>query len=249
VSSRLKLVLIAVALLAAMAAVSAPWLGRTIYPRIELAPLWYPVLGVDVSNHQGTIDWPSLAASGVAFAYIKATEGGAFRDRQFARNWSEAARAGVPRGAYHFFTICRSAAHQARNFIAAVPSDPAALPPAVDVEHMGPCTESPPNVDHAAEIREFLDLVERHFGVRPLIYTTAEFDAAMLAGALPGERFWARSLILPPRFRRDQWLIWQYHSRGRRPGIKGPVDLNVFRGTPVEFRRFAAAAPTAATGR
>ena len=67
------------------------------------------------------------------------------------------------------------------------------------------------------------------FGRRPLIYTTAEFHDAHLKGKLQGERFWIRSLILPPRFRSDSWLVWQYHNRGRRSGIIGPVDLNIAR--------------------
>jgi Glycosyl hydrolases family 25 len=79
----------------------------------QLAPLWYNVIGVDVSNHQGDIDWPALAGSKIAFAYIKATEGGDFRDKRFQLNWEGAKRAGLARGAYHFFTQCRSGAEQA----------------------------------------------------------------------------------------------------------------------------------------
>jgi lysozyme len=60
----------------------------------------------------------------------------------------------------------------------------------------------------------------------------------MLEGLLAGERFWVRSLVLPPRFRQDQWVIWQYHNRGRRPGVKGDLDLNVFRGTRRDFDAF-----------
>jgi lysozyme len=60
----------------------------------QLAPLWYDVVGVDVSNHQGEIDWPALAGSKVAFAYIKATEGGDFRDKRFQLNWEGAKGAG-----------------------------------------------------------------------------------------------------------------------------------------------------------
>ncbi len=227
-------------LLAAIAAIGF-LLAPFVYPRLELAPLWHEVVGVDVSNHQGEIDWPALARSGVGFAYIKATEGASFRDKSFARNWSEAARAGVPRGAYHFFTLCKPAAEQARNFIDTVPVDPSALPPVVDAEHLGPCTESATNAGQVAELEEFLDAVEHHYGRRPLVYTTEEFDAAMLQGALRGERFWARSLVFSPGFRRDQWIIWQYQNRGRRPGVKGDLDLNVFRGTRRDFEAFAKA--------
>lgn len=81
--------------------------------------------------------------------------------------------------------------------------------------------------------------VSNHQGRRPLVYTTWEFDSATLAGSLAGERFWLRSLIVPPLFRRDQWVVWQYHNRGRRPGVRGDLDLNVFRGTQAEFDAFA----------
>src|SRR3990172_4519727 len=116
----------------AVCAVVAPFA----YSRLELAPLWYPVVGIDVSNHQGVIDWPKVRASGIAFAYIKATEGGDFRDKSFERNWQDSAKAGMPRGAYHFFTACKSGAEQAGNFIAAVPRESGSLPPVIDVEHI-----------------------------------------------------------------------------------------------------------------
>lgn len=221
--------------LSAGAVIAAPHL----YPHLELAPLAYPVVGVDVSNHQGRIDWDRLAASGVAFAYIKATEGATFRDRSFERNWAEAARTGVARGAYHFFTLCRSGAEQAQNFIETVPKDPAALPPVVDAEHMGPCTETPTPGNHVTMLEELIAALESHYGRRPLVYTTAEFDGAMLRGELAGESFWARSLVIPPTFRTGSWVIWQYHNRGRRPGVDGDVDLNAFRGTRTAFDRFA----------
>jgi lysozyme len=227
--------------LAAAAVAAAPH----VYPHIELAPLFYPVVGVDVSNHQGEIDWAALAGSGVAFAYIKATEGATFRDKRFAENWSAAYRAGIPRGAYHFFTLCRPAAEQAQNFIETVPNDPAALTPVVDAEHMGPCTGEPAPADHVAMLEEFIALLEDHYGRRPLIYTTEEFEASMLDGALAGERFWLRSLVIPPMFRSEAWVIWQFHNRGRRPGVAGDLDLNVFRGTPAQFETFVRGATVA----
>lgn len=235
------------AALAGLAAALAA-LAPLAYPYVELAPLRYPVVGIDVSNHQGRIDWDALAASGVAFAYIKATEGATFKDKSFGRNWREAARVGIPRGAYHFFRLCRSIAEQAENLIETVPKEANALPLVIDAEDMGPCTATLTPRDHAAILKDFLVVLEKHYGRRPLIYTTAEFDSVMLeAAGLAGERFWARSLVIPPRFRRGQWLIWQYHNRGRRPGVKGDLDLNAFRGTRAEFEAFANGLPAAAS--
>src|SRR5262245_31016447 len=127
------------ALLLGLAALGGGGALATIaYPRLELGRLWYDVIGVDISNHQGDVDWQALAASNVAFAYIKATEGGDFKDKRFQLNWDGTRKAGLVRGAYHFFTQCRSGAEQAKNFIAAVPREPGMLPPVIDAEHMGP---------------------------------------------------------------------------------------------------------------
>jgi lysozyme len=212
--------------------IAALVLAPLLYPRLETAWLWHNVIGVDVSNHNGDIDWTSLAASGVAFAYIKATEGGNFRDRRFERNWYAAKAAGVPRGAYHFFTQCRSGPDQAANFIRTVPKEAGVLPAAVDAEHMGPCPPGQTVADIRGEILAFMDLVEANYGKRPVVYVTHEFHQAYLDGYLDTEKFWVRSLILPPSIRQHSWLFWQFHQRGRRSGIHGPVDLDVFRGSP-----------------
>ena len=205
------------------------------YPLIEIAAFYYEVRGVDVSHHQGVIDWDRLKADGVDFAYIKASEGETFNDPRFSRNWYAAGQAGLLRGAYHFFSPCRTGKAQAANFIRIVPPDRRALPPALDAEQMRPCKGRPPVTDIAAEMTVFLDRVEKAFGKRPIIYTTREFHEAYLAGKFENERFWIRSLVLFPRFRRGSWIFWQYHNRGRRSGVGGPVDLNVFKGTHAEL--------------
>lgn len=196
------------------------------------------VQGVDVSWHQGAIDWRTLAADEIAFAYIKATEGGDHVDERFAFNWREAAAAGLYRGAYHFFTLCQPGARQAANFIAVVPREAGALPAAVDLEHMGPCRQGPTMTDIVGEARIFMDALEAHYGVRPIIYTTREFHDAYLRD-VTGERFWIRSIGVPPRFRERDWIIWQHHNRGHKRGVSGPIDLNAFRGDLAALARFA----------
>lgn len=225
---------LALALLAAFA------LSR-VWSDLEARLLGYEVTGVDVSNHQGAIDWAALRGGDVAFAYIKASEGASFVDARFAQNWAAARDAGVPRGAYHFFTLCQPGVAQARHFLRTV-GQAGDLPPAIDAEHMGPCRRTPATDDPAREIAAFLDEVERVSGQRPIVYTTRRFHDAFLVGRLEGERFWIRSLGVPPRFRRDAWVFWQIDHDARRPGVAGPVDLNVFRGSPQAFQRFLSAA-------
>ncbi|HYD89231.1 MAG TPA: GH25 family lysozyme [Vitreimonas sp.] len=229
---RIALIAGALAVLAALVAMLGGW--------------WTPwasryIQGVDVSWHQGPIDWRALAADDVAFAYIKASEGADHVDPRFAVNWREADAAGLRRGAYHFFTLCQPGARQAANFIAAVPRADGALPPALDLEHMGPCRRGPTMPDVIAEARIFLDRVEAHYGVRPIIYTTREFHDAHLT-ALTGERFWLRSLGVEPRFRQRDWIIWQHHNRGHKDGVNGPIDLNAFRGDAAALAAFASGA-------
>ena len=192
------------------------------------------VQGVDVSAHQGHIDWDALARADVRFAYIKASEGATFIDPRFAVNWRDAGRAGLRRGAYHRFTLCRSAAAQAANFLRAAPRAADALPPAVDVENFQDCASA----SAVAQIEEFLDTVEARYGARPILYVTRQFHDAHERD-FPLERFWIRSLYAPPEFRRADWVIWQHHNYAQRPGIDAPVDLDAFRGDEAALARFA----------
>ena len=91
---------------------------------VGVMPWHYAVHGIDVSKYQGDIDWPRVRASGVAFAFIKATEGGDHADERFADNWAAARAAGMPRGAYHYYYFCRPALEQAAWFMNHVPEGP-----------------------------------------------------------------------------------------------------------------------------
>ena len=199
------------------------------------APHWhpsdraFPQQGIDVSHHQGVIDWSALPAQGVNFAYIKASEGGDFRDRRFTENWAGARAAGIQRGAYHFFTLCRSGAEQAANFIAAVPAEPDALPPAVDLEYMGNC-DRPLSVDaFHAELAAYLRLVEAHYRRPALLYLTEEFDRAYQVSARVDRPLWLRNLVFEPGFGARPWRLWQVSNFRQLRGIAGRVDWNVAR--------------------
>jgi lysozyme len=207
--------------------------------------VWSPlgagyVEGLDVSEHQGVIDWDALSRSNVRFVYIKATEGASFVDPRFSANWRGAGRAGIRQGAYHRFSLCRTPQSQANNFFHTVPRTYGALPPAVDVENIDGC--GPRRVDGKAEIENFLDLMQAHYGVRPILYVTKKFHEAH-ADDFPRERFWVRSLYAPPTFRAGQWVIWQHHELARRPGVDAPVDVDAFRGNERALEAFARETP------
>lgn len=191
----------------------------------------YPRQGIDVSHHQKTIDWSKLKAQGVDFAYIKASEGGDYRDDRFAEYWAAAGRAGIARGAYHYFTLCRPGALQAANFIAAVPYDPNALPPVVDVEFLGNCTTAQVMDKEAfhREMAAYLAAVEGHFRKPVIFYMTDEFDRAYAVSARIHRPLWLRSIWNKPDFGARPWHIWQTSNFRRLDGIDGRVDWNVMR--------------------
>ena len=205
------------------------------YPALEE----FPVQGVDVSHHQKDIDWLRLKGVSAQFAYIKASEGATFRDPKFITNWNEALGAGVLPGAYHFFTLCKTGHEQAKNFLGALASIKGnGLPPAVDLEFGGNCGKRPTVEEFTAELKSFLDEIEKAVGCTPILYVTQEFYDAYVAGRFPQYRLWVRDIFRKPRLKEAEWQLWQFANRGRLPGVGTFIDLNVFKGSTAEFLTF-----------
>lgn len=207
---------------------------------IGTRPARYAVHGIDVSRWQGGIDWRTAHAAGVSFAYIKATEGGDVADPAFQTYRQDARSVGLRTGAYHYFYFCRPAAEQARWFIAHVPKGATDLPHVLDMEwnHRSPtCPARPDGARVRAEAGIFLDMLERHYGTRPLVYTTVDFDADTQITRLPRTQFWLRSVAAPAAetFPGTRWTLWQYTGTGLVPGIDRPVDINVFAGSLADW--------------
>lgn len=220
------------------------------YPRFDDAdphdwkrrrPSSYAVHGIDVSRWQGDIDWNKARRAGVTFAFMKATEGGDVADPKFIEHRNAAQRAGVATGAYHFYYFCRPADEQARWFIKHVPRDADALPHVLDMEwnhHSRTCTLRPSPEKVRREAHRFLDMLEAHCGQRPIVYTTPDFYKDTGIWRLGRTDFWLRSVAGHPDevYPGSDWTFWQYSGTGLVPGIEGKVDLNLFKGTPEEWR-------------
>lgn len=190
----------------------------------------FDVKGIDVSHHQGEIDWGRVGAADVNFAFIKATEGRDHQDTRFSNNWTAAEQAGLIRGAYHFFTFCSPGRDQAEHFLAVVPPTPGALPPVVDVEFAGNC-KSWSSIDEIRdELGILLEELEKAWQRRPILYLTSEAERRIVRGHFPGYPVWIRNVLWRPPWTEPGWLFWQYTDEGRVPGIDTPVDLNVYRG-------------------
>ena len=209
----------------------------------KASPKNYAVHGVDVSRWQGDIDWQTLRSQGANFAYIKATDGGDHLDPMFKKNWRDANKAGLKRGAYHFFYWCRVASEQADWFIRNVPKVAGALPPVIDVEWNGQssCRKRPSRAKVLEKMQVFMDRLEAHYGQRPIIYTSPDFYSDNLRGQFQNYPFWLRSVARHPSkvYPGRDFLFWQYSGSGLSQGVKGRIDLNVFNGSEAQWRAWA----------
>ncbi len=181
--------------------------------------------GIDVSHHQGAIDWRGVASDRISFVYIKASEGGDHVDEQFTSYSRGASAAGLAVGAYHFFTFCRSGADQAANFLKAAPPTDGWLPPAVDVEFGGNCSTRPPEAELLRELTKFLDLASAAWHQPVIVYALHDVADRYPKIANLDAPVWQRHLFTRPG--KDQWAVWQVSGFARVKGIDGAVDLNV----------------------
>jgi lysozyme len=199
---------------------------------------------VDVSHHQGQIDWQQVAHDAIAVAYLKATEGATYTDQNYALNSREALDAGLLVGAYHYFTLCSAGAAQAQNVIRTVPRRATMLPVALDVEFIGNCATRPAEQSIDAELGEFLSRVESHYAQPVTLYLGPEvllrYPRIVLLARPPRVR-WMRAEARPAADVR--WGIWQATDNAHVSGIAGAVDLNVVRAShgdvnnPIDIHR------------
>lgn len=204
-------------------------------------PVGYTVHGIDVSKHQGNIDWKRVSQMKingiwVSFAYIKATEGITRQDNKFETNWKQSAKNGLLRGAYHFYYPSRDADKQADNFIKKVRLSKGDLPPVIDIELSN--GKSPEKIREGLQI--FISRLEKQFKVKPIIYTNINFYNTNLAGYFKDYPLWIAGYFDHDRFYNEfitPWILWQHSERGKVDGIRGNVDFNVYNGSIEKLRR------------
>ena len=190
--------------------------------------------GIDVSKVQGTIDWPAVAQAGIAFAFIKATDGETYVDPQFAANWAGAGAAGLLRGAYHFFRAEDSPQSQVDLFWQTV-GGTGELGLVVDVEE----TMGVSNATLITNLTQFLNELQQVSGRQPMIYTYPTFWNGLGTTAFGAYPLWIAEYgvaapTLPSGW--SAWTYWQSSQSGTVGGITGAVDLDVFNGSEAELR-------------
>lgn len=195
----------------------------------------YPVRGMDVSHYEGVIDWDLVKTAGLSFVYIKATDGVDLVDEQFAANWRGAAKAGLARGAYHFYDFCKSGSAQAAHFTETVPADADTLPPTIDLEQSKECAKMPAKAAFRKSLAAFVAKVRAVYHREPVLYINASIYAQYLQGENDPYKLWIADVkhAAPQIPGGPAWAFWQYGWHGKVPGIaNGEVDLDVFNGTP-----------------
>lgn len=204
-------------------------------------PEGYDIHGIDVSHYQGDIDWELLRNRGtiddcpIRFVMIKATEGASAIDDRFEHNFFQAREYGFTRGAYHFFSQQSSPTEQAWFFINHVNLEEGDLPPVLDVEQK-------PRNQTKEQFREnvltWLRIVENHYEVKPILYTYYKFKMEYLNDSVFNQYpYWIAHYYVDSVEYRGQWKFWQHTDAGRLPGIKGPVDLDIYNGSYYDLRQ------------
>ena len=201
-------------------------------------PEGYEVRGIDISHYQERINWEKLRNADigdapVSFVFIKATEGEKLFDDNFNKNFANAKRNDLIRGAYHFFVPGVNPKKQAEFYLNIAQLEPGDLPPVLDIEKKGDLTPQQLRRD----VKIWLDLVEKEYDVKPILYTGYKFKIDYLnTPEFDAYPYWIAHYYVEKLAYKGQWTFWQHTDCGKVAGIKGFVDCNIFNGTFQELQ-------------
>ncbi|OIV43162.1 glycoside hydrolase family 25 protein [Flavobacterium johnsoniae] len=189
------------------------------------------VVGIDVSEFQGKVDWEEVEILDekypVQFVFIRATAGNDRVDRQFKRNWEGAKENKIMRGAYHYYRPNENSIEQADLFIKTVKLQKGDLPPVLDIEKL---PKNQPLDSLKKGLKRWLTKVEKHYQVRPIIYSGERYYSDFLKEEFGEYLFWIANYNFYREKIEDDWLFWQFTEKASLPGIKHRVDVNIYNG-------------------
>ncbi|HBK83725.1 MAG TPA: glycoside hydrolase, partial [Flavobacterium sp.] len=192
-------------------------------------------IGIDVSQYQGIIDWENVGKIDdnfdIDFVIIRATAGSDKVDTQFYTNW-ENTKSNFIRGAYHYFRPDENSMLQAANFIKTVHLSKGDLPPVLDIEQL-PQSQSIDKLKIG--LKRWLDKIEQHYGVKPIIYSGERFYTDFLKEDFSDYKFWIANYNFWRKEMDDNWILWQFTEKARVTGINELVDVNVYKGLKAEL--------------
>ena len=161
--------------------------------------------GIDVSHHQGKINW-----------------------KDYEQNIKAARRQGLRCGSYHYLSCLTSIRSQFRNFQETMRGHKQDLIPMIDVEREGVKCWGKKQVQDSVAL--FAKLIKKKYGKKPLIYSHVKFYNSHLSPRFNNYfLFISRYSSVRPSIKGiGRHNIWQFSDRGKIRGISGHVDLNRF---------------------
>ncbi len=194
------------------------------------------MVGIDVSEYQGIINWKKVKTVETTFpltyVFVRATAGNDRPDTYFKQNWAGAKKAGLFRGAYHYYRPNENSLEQAELFIKTVRIRKGDLPPVLDIEKL---PRNQPMDSLKKGLKRWLNKIEQHYGMKPIIYTGEKYYNQFLDGEFDEYPFWIANYNFFVEKIDDDWLFWQFTEKATIEGINGTVDVNIFNGNMREL--------------
>ena len=188
-------------------------------------------IGFDVSEYQSEIDWEQTyhidESFELSFVFIRATAGKNKVDKRFKENWKASKERQLIRGAYHYYRPNENSIEQANNFIKNVKLEKGDLPPVLDIEKL-PKSQSIDSLK--VGLRRWLKKVEKHYKVKPIIYSGESYYNDFLKKEFSDYPLWIANYNFWRNHLEDDWLFWQFTEKAQIQGIEGMVDVNIFNG-------------------
>jgi len=196
------------------------------------------LFGIDVSHYQGPIVWDSINLMydqfPIDFVFVRATMGTDGVDARFQQNFKQARAFQFIRAAYHYYRPNENSEQQAKNFIQNTKLEPGDFPPILDIEEM-PKEQSMQNLKLG--LKNWLDLVEKHYKVKPILYSGEHFYKTHLKEDFADYDVWIANYNFFVENIKPEWMMWQFTEKATIPGIRTKVDANIFNGTKSDLRK------------
>lgn len=191
------------------------------------------IVGIDISKYQGEVNFEKVKAAGISYIFIRATDGITYQDPNFNKNFAAARNAGITIGAYHFYETNDDPADQLKNFTSLVTLKPGDLPPVIDIERL----HKKDDIKLTENLQKFLDGLEKHYGVKPIIYTGLRFSNKHLIGFGNYPLWLAEYERDKPKLPNgwSKWTFWQWSQLHTISGIGGDVDADRYNGDKASF--------------
>jgi lysozyme len=203
-------------------------------------PDGYSMHGIDISHHEGNINWTlvknmHIEGIKIKFVFGKATQGLNVIDENYLYNKDQTEKQKLIHGAYHYLSPKLSGVDQAKFFIVNAKLNKGNIIPVLDIEEIGTATED----ELKTCVQDWLDTAEEFYDTKPIIYSNAAFYNKYLASYCSKYPLWVAHYTNTnnPNVNKN-WMLWQHSENATINGIPDLVDFNVFKGDSLAFIKY-----------